>query len=127
MHRFDQYAARTLGLAPTDIRCINALENGPRSPSDLARELGLTRGAMTSLLDRLQELNFIERLRVDGDRRKQHVRLLPAAYQRAGAIYGRLGGSIGNRFHDISPRKAAELQIALMRLAEAFDEAAIQG
>lgn len=127
MHRFEQGAARMLGVAAADLRCMNALEKGPRSPSDLARELGLTRGATTSLLDRLERLRFIERLRVEGDRRMQQVRLLPAAYEQAGAVYGRLGESMARRLGGKSARSRAAVRRAVLQVAEAFDEAAETG
>ncbi|BDC48029.1 hypothetical protein F183_A03450 [Bryobacterales bacterium F-183] len=118
-HRFDQRAAKALGLHPSDLRCVNALESGPRSPSDLAAELGLSRGAMTALLDRLEAAQLIERVPDPDDRRRYAVQLRQSFYRRAARVYGELGKSIGAAYP--SPKQAAQVANALRQLCEAFD------
>ena len=59
---FDTTAARALGINLTDLRCLTALgDRGPMKASRVATQLGLTRGATTTALDRLQERKFLAR------------------------------------------------------------------
>ncbi len=49
--------------------------SGPIAPSRLAEEMGMTRGAISKLIDRLCEKALVERTVADGDRRFQSVAL----------------------------------------------------
>lgn len=85
----DEAAARVLGVNRTDLRCLSVLSRmGSLSPSALAEEAGLTRGAMTTALDRLEEAGLAERSRDTVDRRGVRVSLTDAARKRIGGIYG---------------------------------------
>lgn len=66
-----EQAARVHGLHPTDFRCIGYLENrnDRASPKDIAAFLGLTSGAVTALLDRMDKAGFIQRVPNPDDRR----------------------------------------------------------
>ena len=48
---------------------LNALEHGPKKPRDLALALGLTTGAVTSLIDRLERRGLVLRSPDPDDRR----------------------------------------------------------
>lgn len=64
-------AARWQGMHPTDFRCLGYLElkGEPVSPGDIISHLGLTSGAGTALLDRLEGAGYIARSRHPEDRR----------------------------------------------------------
>ena len=51
--------------------------SGPVAPSRLAAEMGMTRGAVSKLIDRLCEKALVERSAGDVDRRYQSVTLTP--------------------------------------------------
>lgn len=51
------------------------LEVGPINPSQLAERMGMTRGAISKLIDRLSIKEFVERTTADDDRRFQSIRL----------------------------------------------------
>lgn len=58
------------GLNPTDMECLRLLFlRGVSRPSELARLTGLTSGATTAMLDRLEKAGFIERQPNPDDRR----------------------------------------------------------
>jgi DNA-binding MarR family transcriptional regulator len=58
------------GLNPTDMECLRYLFlKGVSNPSELARHTGLTSGATTAMLDRLEKAGFIERQPNPDDRR----------------------------------------------------------
>src|SRR6218665_3928206 len=64
-------AARAQGMHPTDFRCLGYLhlKGEPVSPGDIISHLGLTSGAGTALIDRLEKSRYIERIRHPEDRR----------------------------------------------------------
>lgn len=58
------------GLNVTDMECLRLLFlKGTASPSELARHTGLTSGATTAMLDRLEKAGMIERKPNPNDRR----------------------------------------------------------
>jgi DNA-binding MarR family transcriptional regulator len=62
--------AQQLGMPLADVQCLGLLAAGPSLPSDLAARLGLTTGATTKVLDRLQEAGYITRSADPADRRR---------------------------------------------------------
>jgi DNA-binding MarR family transcriptional regulator len=58
------------GLNATDMECLRLLfQKGIATPSELARHTGLTSGATTAMLDRLEKAGLIERRPNPKDRR----------------------------------------------------------
>lgn len=58
------------GLNVTDMECLRLLfQKGVATPSELARQTGLTSGATTAMLDRLEKAELIERRPNPNDRR----------------------------------------------------------
>ena len=58
------------GLNVTDMECLRLLfAKGVATPSELARHTGLTSGAATAMLDRLEKAGLIERKPNPNDRR----------------------------------------------------------
>ena len=58
------------GLNTTDMECLRLLfMKGVSTPSELARQTGLTSGAATAMLDRLEKASLIERRPNPDDRR----------------------------------------------------------
>ena len=59
-----------LGLTLGEFRVLRVLsESGPSPMIDLAKEQMITGAAMTSIVDHLEKLSLIERVRSDSDRR----------------------------------------------------------
>ncbi len=92
--KLDETAARAIDISRNDLRCINLLEAGPKAPSDLAQALGLTRGSVTTLLDRLESRGFVERIAHPTDRRGLRVKLKPAVFKEMAGIYRPFGVSL---------------------------------
>ena len=75
---FHQAVADRLGLNLTDHKCVDfLLMNGPLSAGDLAGMTGLTTGAITAALDRLERAGFVKREDDPEDRRRVVVRAVP--------------------------------------------------
>jgi DNA-binding MarR family transcriptional regulator len=80
---FDEGLAKKLKLSRTDMRCLDLIGRlGPMTAGRLAAESGLTTGAVTFILDRLEEAGMVARRRDTEDRRRVWVEIVPAARQR---------------------------------------------
>ena len=75
-----QALAQSVGLNATDTKCIDLILRAPEaavSAGWLSDRTGLTSGAITHILDRLEKQQFVERLRDVQDRRKVLIRVRP--------------------------------------------------
>ena len=68
---FDEAVTVRMGLNRTDGRCIDLLQERRRiTAGELAHETGLTTGAVTAVIDRLEQAGWARRVRDDTDRRR---------------------------------------------------------
>ena len=73
---FHHAVAERLGLGPTDHKCLDLLrERGPMAGSDLGAITGLTSGAITGVVARLEQAGYVRREPDPHDGRKQILRL----------------------------------------------------
>jgi DNA-binding MarR family transcriptional regulator len=75
-----QALAQSVGLNATDTKCIDLILRGPPegvTAGSLSDITGLTTGAITHILDRLEKRGFVERFRDTVDRRKVFIRVRP--------------------------------------------------
>jgi len=90
--RLDEAFARYLGINRTDQRCLDIVErHGSVTAGKLADEAGLTTGAITTVLDRLQSAGYLQRVPDPTDRRRVLVELTPTTKQIAEEVYGPIG------------------------------------
>jgi DNA-binding MarR family transcriptional regulator len=86
---FDSLAAKQLGISESDLLCLNIVENsGGLSAGELAAKSGLTAGAITGVIDRLEKGGYARRVPNPVDRRRVRVEVTPAFYRSAGRIWG---------------------------------------
>jgi len=73
---FHHAVAERLGLGPTDHKCLDLLrERGPMAGSDLSAITGLTSGAITGVVSRLERAGYLRREPDPHDGRKQILHL----------------------------------------------------
>ena len=88
----DEAVAQRLRLNRTDLRCLGVVSRaGPTTASALAAAAGLTRGAMTTALDRLEQSGFVTRVWSQEDRRSVRIELTANAHREIGVLYTPLG------------------------------------
>lgn len=86
--RFHDAVAAHLGVNRTDLRCLDMLDlHQPLSAGDLAAQTGLTTGAVTAMLDRLEKIGYVRRVRDPADRRRVLVETGDKARDRIAEIY----------------------------------------
>lgn len=87
----DDAAAAYLGINRTDGRCLDILDQrGPITAGELAAATGLSTGAITAVLDRLESAGYARRVRDEHDRRCVRVELTEEARRRIMEVYGPL-------------------------------------
>jgi DNA-binding MarR family transcriptional regulator len=80
---YSQAVAERLGINATDLECLDHIvTKGPITAGALAEATGLTTGAITGVIDRLERAGFAKREHDAQDRRKVMVRALPAVAKR---------------------------------------------
>jgi DNA-binding MarR family transcriptional regulator len=86
--RLDHYAAQRFGVNRTDLRALDLIGwAGPISPTALADALGMSTGATSSVLDRLEAAGYARREPDPDHRRRTLVRQTPRAKEVAEAIF----------------------------------------
>jgi DNA-binding MarR family transcriptional regulator len=94
-----QAIAQSVGLNATDSKCIDLILRGPGGSVTagwLSEMTGLTTGAITHILDRLEKRQFIERVRDARDRRKIFIRVRPESLEPLIPKYEAMGNAYTN-------------------------------
>ena len=84
---YSQAVADRLGMNSTDLECLDHILRGPVTAGRLAELTGLTTGAITGVIDRLERIGLAQRDRDARDRRKTLVRVLPAVSERVAPLF----------------------------------------
>lgn len=85
----DDAVATYLHLNRRDLRCLSVLsQGGATTASALASAAGLTRGAMTTALDRMEAAGYARRVWDQEDRRSVRVEMTEAAQRAVDVLYG---------------------------------------
>ena len=80
---YDDALAEHLGLNPTDLRCLELVIADPGlTPSRLAELAGITTGAVTGVVDRLERRGYVTRQPDPADRRSVTIAPVPARTSR---------------------------------------------
>lgn len=89
--QFEDTVAEYFGVNRTAMRCMEVLDRaGQLTAGEIATQTGLTSGAVTAMLDRLERAGYVRRLRDTSDRRRVLVDLTDKARQTTAEVYGPL-------------------------------------
>jgi DNA-binding MarR family transcriptional regulator len=112
---FGQAVAERAGISSSDLECLDFLNlEGRVTAGRLAELTGLTTGAITGVVDRLERAGYVRRERDESDRRKVFITTVPANIARLGALYEKLRRAV---LKDWAAYSDEELQL-LLRFAE---------
>jgi DNA-binding MarR family transcriptional regulator len=76
LDKLDETAAAAFGIGRTDLRAMEVVSRvGSPTAGQLARELAVTTGAVTGVVDRLARVGYVERKPHGSDRRRVVVQL----------------------------------------------------
>jgi DNA-binding MarR family transcriptional regulator len=86
---YDQAIADRLGMNRTDMRCIDLIEQaGGMTAGELARAAGLTSGAVTAVVDRLERAGMARRVGDPSDRRRVRIEATAKLWELTGPLMG---------------------------------------
>lgn len=87
--RLDQHAMHRFGVNRTDLRALDLIgQAGVISPTALAVALGMSTGATSAVLDRLEAAGYASREPDPGHRRRTLVRQTPRAEELGEQVFG---------------------------------------
>ncbi|WP_166294682.1 MarR family transcriptional regulator [Bradyrhizobium sp. 26S5] len=85
---YGQAVANVAGISGSDLECIDIVFlEGRVTAGRLAEVTGLTTGAITGVIDRLEKAGYVRRERDESDRRKVFIAVVPEAVERIGQFY----------------------------------------
>lgn len=89
---FHEAVGRRLGLSAVDQRALGVIaRTGPLSAGQIAEATGLTPGAVTGLVDRLERAGYVTRTTDPGDRRRSLVAARNEQDHDLPAVFAELG------------------------------------
>jgi DNA-binding MarR family transcriptional regulator len=92
VEKMDEAFCKLAGVNRTDGRCLDVIDQRPGlTAGELAVAVGLSPGAVTTALDRLEARGFVTRTRDPSDRRRVTLEQTPEFSRLAWAAYGPLG------------------------------------
>jgi DNA-binding MarR family transcriptional regulator len=127
---FHARLAAHLQLPPTDYKTISLLERlGPLTAGDVGKHTGLASASVTSLIDRLADKGFVERVADPDDRRRVRVavrrdrldgvrRQVPSPAKSLLALWNRYSDDELRTIADFLERNASRLRDETARVAE---------
>lgn len=120
--RFDQSVADALGVNRTDMRCLDILDrDGPLPAGRLAESAGISTGAMTAALDRLEGAGFVRRVHDSTDRRRVLVEVTPHVRDRTMRYYAE-HAAMGAALYEKYTAVQLEMLLEFVRRGREFNE-----
>jgi DNA-binding MarR family transcriptional regulator len=118
----DDLVTQLLGVNRTDGRCLDILDqHGRMSAGQLAEASGLTTGAITAVIDRLERAGYAQRVADPADRRRVLVDLTPTAREATWELFGPLAeawGPLSDRYSDDDLRLLLDFHRQSLELQE---------
>jgi DNA-binding MarR family transcriptional regulator len=103
-----QAIASRLGISPADLETMDILStSGPLPAGRLAELTGLTTGAITGVVDRLEAAGFVRRERDAEDRRRVIVHLVPDRARKVAKLFEPLGRAMAELYARYSDEELA--------------------
>jgi DNA-binding MarR family transcriptional regulator len=111
------------GLNATDMECLRLLfQKGVATPSELARQTGLTSGATTAMLDRLEKAGLIERRPNPGDRRGTLITPTNSAAEKAASWFESARNAQDELMSSYSERELEIISDVFERFTKLWDQ-----
>ncbi len=115
---FGQAVASKVGLSSSDLECLDFLNiEGRVTAGRLAELTGLTTGAITGVVDRMEKAGLVRRERDADDRRKVFIAIVPESIARIGRFYEPLQRAV---LRDWEGYSDAELKLLLRFMSQGY-------
>jgi DNA-binding MarR family transcriptional regulator len=115
---FGQTVAIRFGLSESDIEALEVLiDTGAATAGRLSELMGLTTGAVTRVIDRLEQAGYVRRVPDPTDRRKVIVEVVPEKVAAVEATMARVGEASAPEIGHFSEAELAVINDFLTRMA----------
>ena len=115
---FGQTVAIRFGLSESDVDALEVLiDTGAATAGRLAELMGLTTGAVTRVIDRLEQAGYVRRIPDPADRRRVIVELIPEKMEAVEATMARYGEKSASELDRYSDAELAVINDFLTRMA----------
>jgi DNA-binding MarR family transcriptional regulator len=116
---FGQTVASRVGISSSDLECLDFLNiEGRVTAGRLAELTGLTTGAITGVVDRLEKAGLVRRERDEEDRRKVFIAIVPENVAKVGRFYEHLQRGMLELWETYSD---AELKLMLRFMTQGYE------
>jgi DNA-binding MarR family transcriptional regulator len=116
---FGQTVANAVGVSGSDLECLDFLNiEGRVTAGRLAELTGLTTGAITGLVDRMEKAGLVRRERDEEDRRKVYIAIVPEALGKVAQYYAPLQKAVTKNWEGYTD---AELKLLVRFLTQGYD------
>jgi DNA-binding MarR family transcriptional regulator len=108
---FHTAIAEKMGLSVTEHKALDILSRqGPITAGQLAEVTGLTTGAITGMVDRLEKAGFVRRIPDPSDRRKVRIEAIVEKYEEMAWIFSSLGQAMNMLLENYNDKELATIQ-----------------
>jgi DNA-binding MarR family transcriptional regulator len=115
---FSQAVADCIGISSSDLECLDFLNlEGRVTAGRLAEVTGLTTGAITGVVDRLEKAGLVRRERDADDRRKVFIATVPETIAKIGRFYEHMQRAV---LKDWESYTDAELKLLLRFMTQGY-------
>ncbi len=121
---FHAAVADHMGVNVTDVKCYSILrQTGPITAGELGERVGLTTGAITGVIDRLEQAGLVQRTRDAQDRRRVVLQLLSNAEheQMLNQLYAPLGQAVMQLVSSYSEAERKTIQDFMIKTIEILE------
>ncbi len=116
---FGQTIAIRLGLSESDVEALEMLmDTGAATAGRLADVMGLTTGAVTRMVDRLEQAGYVRRVADPADRRRVVVEPVPERVAQVRELVDAVAGAAAREIGRYSPDQLEVINDFLERMAE---------
>lgn len=110
--------ATATGLTPSQLLVLREIDTrGSATPGAIAHALQFSQATITSIVDRLESLGFVQRQRGEKDKRQFHLSVLPGGKAAIADAPDPLQMTFTDRFVALPPWEQAMILAAVERLA----------
>src|SRR3954469_22963536 len=115
---FGQTVANVAGISGSDLECLDFLNlEGRITAGRLAELTGLTTGAITGVVDRLEKAGLVRRERDASDRRKVFIAIVPENVAKVGKFYEHMQRAMLKQWDTFTD---AELKLLLRFMTQGY-------
>jgi DNA-binding MarR family transcriptional regulator len=90
--------------------------------SDLSQYLEVTSGAATGIIDKLEYLQLVERLRLNDDRRVIRIRLTSQGVEKVKKVEEKMNNIYQEIFNDLSSEEFSQIEESLFLMNDTIDQ-----